>query len=157
MRLAVAGKPHRDRELGYWLLPLPTIDPFVVARSGAALERYGPDFRYSHYAGTKTLRYAAGGAAAVGAMVLVAQVPPLRRYALGRIQPGDGPSETRRARSWFTVDVIAEGDPSPLSPPSEQGRAIILTSGTTGTPKGASRSMPKTIDPIASLLSVRYS
>ncbi|WP_344341382.1 saccharopine dehydrogenase family protein, partial [Streptomyces rhizosphaericus] len=56
---AVAGKPHRDTLLGYWLLPLPTIDPQVVARSGAALEAYGPRFRYSHYVGTKTLRYAA--------------------------------------------------------------------------------------------------
>jgi len=62
---------------------------------------------------------------------------------------GDGKTKDPRLE-----DVIAEGDPSPLSPPSEQGRAIILTSGTTGTPKGASRSMPKTIDPIASLLSV---
>ena len=59
---AVAGKPHRDPVLGCWLLPLPTIDPIVVARSGAALPAYGPKFRYSHYAGTKTLRYAAGGA-----------------------------------------------------------------------------------------------
>jgi len=50
--------------------------------------------------------------------------------------------------------LIAEGDPSPPPAPSEQGRAIILTSGTTGTPKGASRSMPKSIDPIAALLSV---
>ena len=48
------GKPHRDPVLGYWLLPLPTIDPMVVARSGAALAAYGPDFRYSHYAGMKT-------------------------------------------------------------------------------------------------------
>jgi acyl-CoA synthetase (AMP-forming)/AMP-acid ligase II len=51
-------------------------------------------------------------------------------------------------------DLIAKGDTAPLDAPSEQGRAIILTSGTTGTPKGASRSMPKTIDPIAALLSV---
>jgi len=50
--------------------------------------------------------------------------------------------------------LIAAGDPSPPPAPSEQGRAIILTSGTTGTPKGASRSMPKSIDPIAALLSV---
>ena len=56
------------RVLGCWLLPLPTIDPFVVARSGAALASYGPKFRYSHYAGTKTLRYAAGGAVGVGAL-----------------------------------------------------------------------------------------
>ena len=34
---AVQGKPHRDKVLDYWLLPLPTIDPVVVARSGAAL------------------------------------------------------------------------------------------------------------------------
>ncbi|MDF1605939.1 saccharopine dehydrogenase NADP-binding domain-containing protein [Nocardioides sp. YIM 152315] len=107
---AVAGRPRRDPLLGYWLLPLPTIDPTVVARSGAALAAYGPDFRYSHYAGTRTLRYAAGGAAGVGAMVLAAQVPPLRRLALDRIKPGEGPDEARRARSWFTVDVVAEGD-----------------------------------------------
>src|SRR6476469_5878396 len=51
-------------------------------------------------------------------------------------------------------DLIGRGDPAGVTPPDRQGRAIILTSGTTGTPKGAERSMPKTIDPIASLLSV---
>jgi fatty-acyl-CoA synthase len=51
-------------------------------------------------------------------------------------------------------DLIAKGNTAQLSAPERQGRAIILTSGTTGTPKGASRSMPKSIDPIASLLSV---
>src|SRR3546814_18438973 len=56
---AAAGKPHRDKDLGYWLLPLPTIDPQVVQRSGAALASYGPKFTYSHYAGHKTLRLAA--------------------------------------------------------------------------------------------------
>ena len=107
---AVAGKPHKDALLGYWLLPLPTIDPLVVARSGAALASYGPDFRYSHYAGTKTLRYAAGGAAAAATMFLTAQVPPLRRLALDRVKQGDGPDERRRSKSWFSVDFVAEGD-----------------------------------------------
>jgi acyl-CoA synthetase (AMP-forming)/AMP-acid ligase II len=51
-------------------------------------------------------------------------------------------------------ELIDRGDPSGVTPPGQQGRAIILTSGTTGTPKGAERSMPKTVDPIASLLSV---
>ncbi len=107
---AVAGKPHRDGELGLWLLPLPTIDPFVVARSGAALASYGPRFRYSHYAGTRTLRYAAGGAAGAGTLALVAQVKPLRNLLLGRIKQGDGPDESRREKSWFTVDFVGEGD-----------------------------------------------
>lgn len=105
---AVGGKPRRDPVLGYWLLPLPTIDPVVVARSGAALPEYGPRFRYSHFAGTKTLRYAAGGALAVTGLGLAAQVPPLRSLLGSRIQPGEGPDESRRARSWFSVDFVGE-------------------------------------------------
>jgi len=35
--------------------------------------------------------------------------------------------------------LIAAGDPAPLTPPSRHGRLIILTSGTTGMPKGAPR------------------
>ncbi len=107
---AVSGKPHRDKVLGFWLLPMPTIDPFVVARSGAALPAYGSKFRYSHFAGTKTLRYAAGGAAGVGAIALSAQVKPLRNLLLGRIKQGEGPDERRREKSWFTVDFVGEGD-----------------------------------------------
>jgi saccharopine dehydrogenase (NAD+, L-glutamate forming) len=105
---AVGGKPHRDPVLGYWLLPLPTIDPIIVARSAAALPAYGPKFRYSHYAGTKTLRYAAAGATAVTALGLAAQVKPLRNLLLSRIKPGDGPDPSRREKSWFRVDFVGE-------------------------------------------------
>ncbi|MEJ7831840.1 MAG: saccharopine dehydrogenase NADP-binding domain-containing protein [Nocardioides sp.] len=107
---AVAGKPHRDRALGFWLLPMPLLDPLIVARSGAALSSYGPNFRYSHFVGTKTLRYAAGGAAGVTAMVASAQVKPLRNLLLGRVKQGEGPDEAKREKSWFTVDFVAEGD-----------------------------------------------
>jgi saccharopine dehydrogenase (NAD+, L-glutamate forming) len=106
---AVAGKPHRDSVLGRWLLPLPTIDPIVVARSGAALPSYGPDFRYSHYAGTKTLRYALGGAVGLGAIGLAAQVKPVRSSMLKHIKQGEGPDAARRAKSWFRVDFVGEG------------------------------------------------
>ncbi len=105
---AVPGKPHRDPVLGYWLLPLPTLDPLVVRRSGAALDGYGPDFTYSHYAGTKTLRYAVGGAAGAGLLAAAAQIGPVRRRLLDRMPSGTGPSPERRARTWFTVDFVAE-------------------------------------------------
>jgi fatty-acyl-CoA synthase len=49
--------------------------------------------------------------------------------------------------------LIERGDPEPPVPPAESGRAIILTSGTTGTPKGASRKQPETIGPAVALLS----
>jgi fatty-acyl-CoA synthase len=50
-------------------------------------------------------------------------------------------------------DLIARGDTSELTPPPEKGRVVILTSGTTGAPKGAARKEPDSIEPIASLLS----
>ena len=50
-------------------------------------------------------------------------------------------------------DLIQGGDTEDVVPPSEPGRVVILTSGTTGTPKGASRKQPDTLDPAAALLS----
>jgi fatty-acyl-CoA synthase len=49
--------------------------------------------------------------------------------------------------------MIAEGDRSDVVPPGREGRAVILTSGTTGSPKGASRGNPQSLDPAVSLLS----
>ena len=50
-------------------------------------------------------------------------------------------------------ELMADGDPSDVVPPEREGRAVILTSGTTGTPKGASRGNPETLDPVVSYLS----
>jgi acyl-CoA synthetase (AMP-forming)/AMP-acid ligase II len=49
--------------------------------------------------------------------------------------------------------LIARGDRSSLDPPAEKGRMIILTSGTTGAPKGAARQQPKSLAPAAQILS----
>jgi fatty-acyl-CoA synthase len=51
-------------------------------------------------------------------------------------------------------DLIEDGDTADVDPPSERGKAVILTSGTTGTPKGASRSQPRSLDPAAALLAM---
>ncbi len=50
-------------------------------------------------------------------------------------------------------ELMSGGDPSPVVPPEREGRAVILTSGTTGTPKGASRGGPQSLDPAVSYLS----
>jgi acyl-CoA synthetase (AMP-forming)/AMP-acid ligase II len=50
-------------------------------------------------------------------------------------------------------DLVAEGPAGRLPAPAERGRTVILTSGTTGTPKGASRGSPDSLDPAAALLS----
>ncbi len=56
------------QEVGAWALPLPTIDAQIVQRSARVLERYGPDFRYRHYAAVERLPVALGGVTAVGAV-----------------------------------------------------------------------------------------
>ncbi|MGH4028593.1 saccharopine dehydrogenase family protein [Actinomycetota bacterium Odt1-20B] len=106
---APAGTPRFAAEVGTWALPLPTIDPQVVARSARALERYGPDFRYRHYASVKSLPVALGAPAALGTVLAAAQVPPVRRWLSGRLKPGEGPSAERRARTWFSVRFVGEG------------------------------------------------
>ena len=57
-----------------------------------------------------------------------------RQAAASASWPGTTPSSADDP----TIDeLIAQGDPSDVVPPSREGRAVILTSGTTGSPKGA--------------------
>ncbi len=106
---AAARSVHRDPVTGWWLAPLPTIDPQIVARSARALDRYGPELSYGHYAAVRRLPVLAGGLAAAGTVAAAAQVPPLRRLMLSRVAVGEGPSDERRARSWFSVRFVGEG------------------------------------------------
>jgi short subunit dehydrogenase-like uncharacterized protein len=105
---AMAQRPYFDKETGFWLVPLPMIDPLVVRRSAAALDRYGPDFSYGHYAAFRSLQVAATGIAAAGALGLSAQIGPLRRLITSRVPQGEGPSEERRARSYFSMRFVGE-------------------------------------------------
>ncbi|MFE7890083.1 saccharopine dehydrogenase family protein [Streptomyces sp. NPDC057412] len=107
--LAPTGAPRFAGEVGAWALPLPTIDPQIVKRSARALERYGPDFRYRHYAAVRRLPVAVGGVAAMGALVTAAQLPPARRWLSDRLKPGEGPGPEKRAKSWFSVRFVGEG------------------------------------------------
>ena len=50
-------------------------------------------------------------------------------------------------------EMIRSGSTEALDPPDDPSRFIILTSGTTGTPKGAQRNSPESLGPLAVLLS----
>ncbi|WP_156722085.1 saccharopine dehydrogenase family protein [Streptomyces apocyni] len=106
---APVSAPRYAKEVDAWALPLPTIDPQVVQRSARALERYGPDFRYRHYAAVKSLPVALGSVAAMGTLFAAAQLPPARRWLGERVKPGEGPDEQRRAKSWFSVRFVGDG------------------------------------------------
>ncbi len=55
---------------------------------------------------------------------------------------------------FTTIDALVEaGLREDLAPAADRGRVVILTSGTTGAPKGASRHQPRSLDPAASFFS----
>jgi fatty-acyl-CoA synthase len=70
----------------------------------------------------------------------------LRRYVAWEDEV-DEVDETR------VEELISGAHGGDLAAPSEQGRYIILTSGTTGTPKGAQRSQPEGLSALAALFS----
>lgn len=75
---------------------------------------------------------------------------------------GDSASAIERFAAWTEdagegvprLDELVEaGDGSELEPPAAKGRVVILTSGTTGVPRGAIPRQPDSLDPLAALLS----
>jgi short subunit dehydrogenase-like uncharacterized protein len=106
---ARGGRPGRDPIDGGVALPFPSLDPMIVARSARALDRYGPDFSYAHHFSVPHLYQAVGLVGAVSGIAVAAQLPPARRALQNRLEPGDGPSAERRARSWFTVTFVGTG------------------------------------------------
>ena len=57
-----------------------------------------------------------------------------------------------RATAPLVERLIETGDPADLPVPQSRGRVVILTSGTTGAPKGATRPEPASLEPAAALL-----
>jgi short subunit dehydrogenase-like uncharacterized protein len=106
-----AAKPRirRDEALGAWTAPLPTIDGPIVRRSAALVDRYGPDFTYGHNVVARRLATIGGMAAGVGAVAVLAPIPPTRKLLLKAKSPGDGPSVATRAGSWFKIRFVGEG------------------------------------------------
>jgi short subunit dehydrogenase-like uncharacterized protein len=108
----VSGLPQRvrfEKELGTWVVPMPTIDPQIVKRSARALDVYGPDFAYGHYVQVKKLASVVGLIGGVGALFGLAQLKLTRKWLLARKSPGEGPDEEQRAKSWFRVRFVGEG------------------------------------------------
>ncbi len=108
VRIDSRGRP-RTRLARGWTAPLPTLDPKVVVRSAAALERYGPDFSYGHYAAFRKLGSAVGAVGGMAGAFAAAQVPPLRERLLALRPPGVGPTEKELANGWFTVHFTGSG------------------------------------------------
>jgi short subunit dehydrogenase-like uncharacterized protein len=106
---AAKARIRRDEALHAWTAPLPTIDGPIVRRSAALVDRYGPDFTYGHNVVARHLATIGGMAAGVGAVAVLAPIPPTRKLLLKAKSPGEGPSAATRAGSWFKIRFVGEG------------------------------------------------
>ena len=103
------GRVGHDASTGWWVIPLPTIDPLVVAQSARQLPRYGPEFTYSHYLASDSPFATAATLGGIGALAAAAQLPVARR-TLARLRPsGSGPTPAQRDRAWFSVRFVGDG------------------------------------------------
>jgi acyl-CoA synthetase (AMP-forming)/AMP-acid ligase II len=93
----------------------------------------------------------AGGAAAGRARDSVADRPPRSARPPAGDAPGAASAASARA---LTLDALADLGAPPPPPPASPGRLVILSSGTTGPPKGAPRepSASAALGPLTTLL-----
>jgi short subunit dehydrogenase-like uncharacterized protein len=108
--------PHRDDWIGTWVGPffMAPVNRRVVARSAALMASWGnaypAGFSYHEYwkftaplAATKAI----AASVVMGMAGAVTRVPPLLHVAERLLpQPGQGPSESRMDRGWFSCDLV---------------------------------------------------
>ena len=140
--VAILARNHR------WFL----ISVYGAARAGARIillnsEFSGPQIKeVSEREGAKLIIYDDEYCAAVAK-----SDPPLGKLrSLGKNPDKDEPSGST---DETLEDLISRSNNKPAPKATKHSSIIILTSGTTGTPKGANRSTPPTLAPIGGVLS----
>jgi len=155
--VAILARNHR------WFL----VANFAAARAGARTILLNTEFSARQIAdvadreGTRLLIYDDEYADAVqlanfelGRLRAFATTPERDEPHARREQDADEPHARREQDADEPLaDVVAGGDTAPAPKPSRHGSLVILTSGTTGTPKGATRNVGPTLAPIGSVLS----
>ena len=87
------------------------------------------------------------------ALIYDQEFTDLLSSATGSVRRIVGWEEKEGTDETTLEQLISRSHGEDLEPPSEHGRYIILTSGTTGTPKGAQRSEPEGLGSLAALFS----
>jgi short subunit dehydrogenase-like uncharacterized protein len=116
--------PSHDGEHG-WIAPfvMATYNTRVVRRSAQLLD-YGPDFRYREVQRFGNPAFAVGWTAGLGALAGGLAFPPTRAL-LDRVlpDPGEGPSESARAKGHFRVEVHSGGRTATVAAKGDPGYA----------------------------------
>ncbi len=106
---ATTQRLHFKRALGAWAVPFPSVDPQIVRRSAAALDCYGPDFRYGHYLQVPSFGKLAGLLTGAAGLFAASQISVTRKWLLSLRPPGSGPTIAERERGSFRIVFLGEG------------------------------------------------
>ena len=100
-----------EKTIKKWALPMPVIDPWMVQRTSLYKPTvFGENFEYAQYIALKSLPQTVGLVSAVGALMVGAQIPPLKNLILQYKKSGDGPTAEQRAKSRFKLTFIGESE-----------------------------------------------
>jgi fatty-acyl-CoA synthase len=141
--VAILARNHR------WFL----IANYGAARAGARIillnsEFSGPQIKeVSEREGAKVIIYDDEYTKAVSKAD-----PPLGKLRALGVNPDE--DEPSGSTDETLAELIARSSKTPAPKPRKHASIIILTSGTTGTPKGANRSTPPTLAPVGGILSL---
>ncbi len=102
-------KIHFHPVLKRWALPMPVLDPHVVKRSARLLpDLYGPSFAYGQFITVGSFWSMVKLITSIMMMFLLIRFKWGKRWLLKKNLPGTGPSEARRAKSRFEVQLFAD-------------------------------------------------
>lgn len=99
---------HRVSETNKWALPMPVIDPWMVKRTAKARPEIFGETSYAQYLALNNVIEIAGLTATVGGIMLAAQIPFTKNLLLNYRKSGEGPSEEKRSKSFFSVVFVGE-------------------------------------------------
>lgn len=100
---------HYQSKIKRWAIPMPVVDPTIVARSSRLRsDVYGDKFSYAQYIGLKKPLKAGGLFFGMGALLAGSRIPAIKERLLSWRGSGDGPTEQERANGYFSVTFIGK-------------------------------------------------
>lgn len=90
---------------------MPVIDPWMVQRTSLYKPTvFGENFEYAQFLALKSLPQTISLVGAVGALIVGAQIPPIKNLILQYRKSGEGPSKEQRDKSRFKLSFIGESE-----------------------------------------------
>ncbi len=102
-------KIHYNKDVNYWALPMPVVDPHIVKRGIYRMPKdYGEATSYAQFWLSKNFMKVVKTIIPIAITMIGIKFKPFREMLLRKFQPGTGPDAERRSKSKFEVICIGK-------------------------------------------------